>query len=150
MVAKSTAPNKGPIFLLADDDRAAADAITGKLFPECYFIVQVTNPRHVRNYAKRLKPCAIFLAEPMEYPKGGTDALLQWLIKEVATPVIILSEICSPEAVDHWRRRGASDCMPHPTRFDQRLELLRAKMQDLALTASPGGESSPPYPGGDS
>lgn len=126
---------KGPIFLLADDDRNAADAIAHRLYPECYYIVQVTNPRHIRNYAKRMNPDAIFLADPIHYPKGGTDLLLQRLIDEIGKPVIILSELWSSEIVMTWKRKGAADCLPHPTRIDQRLDLLRAKMQDLALSS---------------
>lgn len=139
---------KGPVFLLADDDRAAADGITGRLFPECYFIVQVTNPRHVRNYARRLNPKAIFLAEPIEYTKGGAPALLQRLVEEMAIPVIMLLENWNQEAVDRWKKLGATDCLPHPTRIDQRLEILRAKMQDLSLAVDSEGESLPGKAGG--
>lgn len=135
MIAKPTAPHQGPVFLLADDDRAAADAISGKLYPEYYFIVQVTNPRHVRNYARRLKPSAIFLAEPIEYPKGGASALLQRLLEEVECPVIVLSETYSQESVERWKKLGAAECLPHPTRIAQKLDILRAKMLDLALAA---------------
>jgi chemotaxis response regulator CheB len=132
---------KGPVFILADDDRAAADSISGKLFPECYFIIQVTNPRHVRNYAKRLNPQAIFLAEPIEYPKGGAEALLNRLLEEVGTPVIILSELWTSESAERWRRLGAQDCIPHPTRSGLRLEVLRAKIQDLFFASDSPNKS---------
>lgn len=128
---------KGPVFLLADDDRSAADAITGKLYPECYYIVQVTNPRHVRSYAKRLAPRAIFLAEPLEYAKGGAEALLRRLTADLQIPVIILSELWSPQVAEVWKSKGATHCLPHPTRHDQRLDLLRSAMQELALDTVP-------------
>jgi len=135
MALDSASSRRGPVFLLADDDRPAADAITGKMFPECYFIVQVTNPRHVRNYAKRLAPEVVFLAEPLTYP-GGTETLLRRLVEDPGIPVIVLSEVWSPQVSEHWKKRGALDCLPHPTRFSQRFEMLRCAMLDLALAAA--------------
>lgn len=134
-------PRPAPIFILADDDRGAIDRILERLHPEWYYI-PVTNPSLVLKYAKRIGTTAVFLAEPMEFQKGGAAALLQRLIDEVGKPVIILTERWSQSAVELWKRMGAADCLPHPTRFDQRIELLRAKMQDLALSShskSPSG-----------
>jgi DNA-binding NtrC family response regulator len=133
---------EGPLFVLADDDHASADRITSLLYPGLFFIVSVVNPRHVLSYAKRLKPRAIFLADPLEFPKGGAAALLHRIIEEVGCPVIILTELWTPEVIDRWKQMGAADCLPHPTRFDQRLEVVRARMQELALTAAPQASTS--------
>jgi hypothetical protein len=91
----------------------------------------------VLSYAKRMNPKAIFLAEPLEFPKGGAPALLKRLLVEVDAPVIILAELWTPDAAEQWKRLGAADCLPHPTRIDQRLEVLRAKMQGIALATVP-------------
>jgi len=133
---------EGPLFVLADDDQAAADRIASLLYPGLFFIVSVTNPRHVLSYAKRLKPRAIFLADPLEFPKGGAAALLHRLVEEVGCPVVILSELWTPEGAQRWKQMGAADCLPHPTRFDQRLEVVRARMQEIALTATPRHQAS--------
>ncbi len=130
---------EGPIFILADDDQSAADRILSLLYPELFYIVPVTNPRHVLAYAKRLRPQAIFLADPIEFPKGGASALLKRLIDEVGAPVTVLAELWTPEVAQGWKQLGAADCLPHPTRFDQRLELVRSRMQDIALASVPRG-----------
>jgi len=129
---------QGPVFILADDDKPAADRIASLLYPGTYFIVPVTNPRHVLSYAKRMKPNAIFMAEPISFPKGGAQVLLRRLIDEVGRPVIVLVELWSPELAARWKGMGAADCLPHPTRSDQRLDLVRSKMQELAISTLPG------------
>ncbi len=126
---------QGPIFIFADDDRGAIDRILERLHTEWYY-VPVVNPRLVLKYAKRIGTTAIFLADPVEYPRGGAAALLQRLIDEVGKPVIILTENWTPESAELWKRMGATDCLPHPTRFDRRIERLRAKMQELSVSGS--------------
>jgi len=128
---------EGPIFILADEDQPASDRIVSLLYPELFVIVPVTNPRHVLSYAKRLKPHASFLADPIEFQKGGAAALLERLIDEEGAPVIVLAELWAPEVAERWKRLGAAGCLPHPTRVDQRLELVRSRMQDIALASVP-------------
>src|SRR6185436_2672750 len=116
-------PYQAPIFILADDDKGALERIVERLHTE-WFYVPVTNPRVVLKYAKRIDARAIFLADPMEYPRVGAAFILQRLIDEVGKPVIILTEQWTPEIAATWKRMGAEDCLPHPPRFDQRVELL--------------------------
>ena len=139
MVIERVSEWQAPIFILADDDRGAVDRITELLHPEWYYIT-VTQPKLVTRYAKRVPVAAVFLADPIEYPNGGTAALLQRLIDEVQKPVIILAEHWTLEAVDQWKRMGAEDCLPHPTRFHERLETLRAKMQSHVLASGKSGK----------
>jgi len=136
---------EGPIFILADDDQAASDRIVSLLYPELFYLVPVTNPRHVLSYAKRLRPQAVLLAEPIEFPKGGAAALLERLIDEAGVPVIVLTEIWTSECAERWRKLGAADCLPHPTRIDQRLEVVRSRMQDLALASVPSRSPDPRF-----
>jgi len=131
---------QAPVFILADDDRGAVERITELLHPE-WFYVTVTKPRLVARYARRLPVTAVFLAAPLEYP-GGTVALLQHLVSAVGKPVIILAEDWSSETATYWKQLGAEDCLPHPTRFNERLEQLRRKMQALALQSSSAAESA--------
>jgi len=133
---------QAPIFIFADDDRGAVERFLERIHPEWYYI-PVTNPRLVLRYAKRVRTSAIFLASPIDYPRGGAAALLQRLIDDVGKPVIILLEEWSQEQCVVWKKMGAADCLPHPTRFVRRLEVVRSKMQDLALSASP--RFVPPY-----
>ena len=135
---------QGPVFLLADDDKPAADRIASLLYPGSYYIVPVTNPSHVLSYAKRMRPFAIFMAEPISFPKGGALALLRRLIDEVGRPVIVLVELWTPQLVARWKSLGAADCLPHPTRSDQRLELVRSKMQELAIPTLPEPKADRP------
>lgn len=141
MGATKSEERLAPIFILADDDKGALDRIIERLHTE-WFYIPVTNPRVVLKYAKRIEVRAIFLADTVDYPRGGTAFILQRLIDEVGKPVIVLAEQWSSETAEQWKRMGATDCLPHPTRFDQRLELLRGKMQELAIATLPrqGGD----------
>lgn len=121
-----------PIFILADDDQEAVNRILESIHQEWTYI-PVANPRNVVRYSKELSVTAVFLAAHMAFPRGGAAALLQNLLDEVGKPVVIMAEEWSPETAERWRRMGAADCIPHPTRQDARMEGLRAKLQDLAL-----------------
>jgi len=126
-----------PIFIFADTDREASQRIFDRLHDEfCY--IPVNNPHHVVRYAKQFATTAVFLAAPIEFPRGGAAALLQQLIDDVGKPVVILLEEWSREEADRWKKMGAVDCLPHPTRFGRRLESVRAKLQELALASSTG------------
>lgn len=134
MIGRRHEEGEAPVFIIADDDKGALDRITEYLHPEWYYVT-VTKPRLVAKYAKRLPVAAIFLAEPVDYPQGGAPTLLRHLLEAVSTPVIILSERWTPEIAEEWKLRGATDCLPHPTRYHERLDLLRSKMQSLAFGA---------------
>lgn len=125
-------PPVAPIFILADDDREAIEHIQRRLNVEWYY-VPIWETRLVIRYAKHFATTAVFLAEPIDYPDGGAARLLQDILDQVGKPVVILSEAWSPETAERWKRMGAVDCIPHPTRFDDRIEGLRAKMQDFAI-----------------
>jgi len=127
---------RAPVFILADDDREATQRILERLTDE-WFYVPVSTPRLVVQYAKRFATTAVFLSDPLGYPRGGTTRLLRELLDEVKSPVIVLTEEWDRAVVAKWKRLGAADCLPHPTRLRGRLETLRAKMQDLALLAQP-------------
>lgn len=123
---------EAPIFLLADDDRSALDRILSVLDSHwCY--IPVWEARRVVPYARKLQITAIFLADDLRYPRGGTARLLQDLLDKVGRPVIVLVESWTPEAAARWKRMGATDCIPHPTRFERRLQTLREKCVELAV-----------------
>jgi len=120
------------IFILADDDGEAMRRICYSLTSEWYF-VPVWQPERVVRFAKRFSARAVFIADRVEYPRGGAARLLARVVDEVGTPVVILAELWEPKVRAKWKRMGAADCIPHPTRTRERMELLRAKMQEFAL-----------------
>jgi len=97
------------------------------------FYVPIWQTRLIVHYAKHIATTAVFLADDIRYPDGGTARLLQHLLDQVGKPVIIMAEKWDSETVLRWKRMGASDCIPHPTRSEQRMEYLRAKIQELSL-----------------
>jgi hypothetical protein len=133
VVEDENSPNRlAPIFVIADDDREAIELIQKRLCVEWYYIA-LWETRLVVRYAKHFATTAVFLADPVEYPDGGAARLLQDLLDQVRKPVVILSEVWSPEVAAKWRRMGASDCIPHPTRCTARIEGLRSTMETFAL-----------------
>jgi DNA-binding NtrC family response regulator len=132
----TSAPAVAPIFILADDDREAIELIQRMLNVEWYY-VPIWETRLVVRYARHFATTAVFLADPIEYPDGGAARLLQDLLDRVGRPVVILSEVWSPETAEKWRRMGAADCIPHPTRFNERMEGLRMKMEEFSLAGHP-------------
>lgn len=131
-----------PIFVIADDDREALERLISMLNTQWYYI-PVWDGRSVVRYARQLATTAIFLADSMAYPEGGAARLLQELIDRVGKPVIILAESWTPKIAEKWKGCGASDCIPHPTRTEKRLEGLRASMQEVVLS----NKSGLPLPG---
>lgn len=129
-----TTARPAPTFVLVDDDRNALELIQRKLDPEWYYVPIWETPLVVW-YASHFATTAIFLAEPIDHPNGGAVRLLQDLRDTVGKPVVILSEVWSPEIAARWKELGASDCIPHPTRFHVRMEALRSRMQDFANEA---------------
>ncbi len=125
-----------PIFILADDDREAVGRLVQWL-PRDWYYIPVTEPERVVKYAQEFATTAIFLADRMNGRTQDVRRLLQSLLDEVGKPVVILSELWGPEVVDRWKRMGATDCLPHPTRSEERFKLLRGKMQELTLDTLP-------------
>jgi hypothetical protein len=121
-----------PIFIIADDDREAIEHIQRRLNVTWYYIPIWEVGLAVR-YAEFFATTAIFVADPIDYPDGGAARLLQDLLDRVGKPVVILSELWSPEVAAKWRRMGAANCIPHPTRYDARIEGLRSTMESFAL-----------------
>jgi hypothetical protein len=133
------APDRlAPIFVIADDDREAIEHIQRRLNVEWYYIA-LWETRLVVRYAKHFATTAIFLADPIDYPDGGAARLLQDLLDQVGKPVIIMSELWSPEVATRWKRMGAAACIAHPTRCDARMEGLRSMMESFALAPVGGG-----------
>jgi FixJ family two-component response regulator len=134
-----------PIFILADDDPQAGAQLIMLLSTQFSFI-PVSDSRRVLKTAKDFAITAIFLADGMVYPQGGSAGLLQRLLDEVGKPVVILSELWSPEVVAKWKRMGAEDCLPHPTRSGERVIVMSRKISEFALRhahtreGAPGGE----------
>jgi hypothetical protein len=88
-------------------------------------------------YAKDFATTAVFVAEGIDFSKdGGVERLLQYLLDEVGKPVVILSENWSLEVAAKWRRMGAQDCLPHPTRTHEKFEKLNDKLRELVLAAA--------------
>ena len=137
-----------PIFILADDDRDAVGRMIQWL-PRDWYYIPVTEPEMVVKYAREFATTAVFLADRMDSAPQAVPRLLQSLLDEVGKPVVILSELWKPEVADSWKRMGAADCLPHPTRYEERFKLLRSRMQELA-TMTPdagfGGEKSKGHP----
>jgi FixJ family two-component response regulator len=121
-----------PIFVFADDDREALEQLLAMLAAD-WFYIPVTRMNEVVKYAKEFATRAIFLSEPIDYPRGGAARLLQELLDQVGKPVVILTEHWDPGVARKWKAIGASDCLPHPTRTDQRLKVLRKKIEEFAL-----------------
>jgi DNA-binding NtrC family response regulator len=130
--APSTVP-VAPVFIIADDDREAIEGIVRRLNYEWYYI-PVWETRLVVRYAGHFQTTAVFLSDGVRYPEGGAARLLQMLLDRVAVPVVILAEVWSPDTVERWKKMGAADCIPHPTRVERRIEGLRAKMEEFALS----------------
>lgn len=126
-------PRLAPIFIIADNDQHAVLGITMSLGSE-WFYIPVSDWKDVVRYSKEFATTAIFLSEEMFCPdQAGIEGLLQALLDEVGKPVIILSELWSAETADRWKRMGAQDCIPHPTRTEERLRILKRKMKELVL-----------------
>ncbi len=123
-----------PIFILADDDREAVGRLVQWL-PRDWYYIPVSEPEMVVKYAQEFATTAIFLADRMDGPPNDVRRLLQSLLDEVGKPVVILSEIWSSQVVEQWKRMGAQDCLPHPTRTQARVGLMREKMNELVRTA---------------
>lgn len=123
-----------PIFLVADDDREALDRLLALLNGQ-WFYIPVREARHVVGYAKQFATTAVLLSDGIRYPDGGSARLLQHLLDQVGKPVVIMSELWDPEVQAKWKRMGAADCIPHPTRLEGRMDVLFAKIQDLAAGA---------------
>ncbi len=133
-----------PIFIIVDDDEKASAHLMSLLGLDWTYI-PVTDPRRVIRYARQFATTAILLSDQIAYPDGGAAKLLQRLLDEVGKPVIILAELWDPELALKWKRMGARDCLPHPTRPRLRAKLLNERLFRLGLgesTRDPGIVSS--------
>ena len=128
---------KPPIFVLADNDVEALRRLTGIMSPDWY-LVPVWDVARIARSARRFSARAIFLADGIAYEGGGVPALLQLLLDEAEAPVIVMAEVWEPAVAEKWKRMGALDCIPHPTRVDARIEIFRSKLQKLALSPAMG------------
>jgi FixJ family two-component response regulator len=133
-----------PIFIVADDDEKACAQLMSLLGLDWTYI-PVTDPRRVIRYARQFATTAILLSDQIAYPDGGAARLLQRLLDEVGKPVLILAELWDPELALKWKRMGACDCLPHPTRPYLRAKLLNDRLIRLGLgesTRDPGTVSN--------
>lgn len=137
--ASALRPPLAPIFVIVDDDREALDRLMVLLDSERYYI-PISETRRIVRYAVQFSATAIFMADDLAFPEGGAARLLQVLLDRVGKPVIIMSDGWTPEVAERWKRMGAEDCIPHPTRIERRMDGFRKKVQDLAVWAlAPGG-----------
>ncbi len=132
-----------PIFILADDDREALQRLT-RYLPFDWYYIPIWEAFRVVRYAEHFATTAVFLADGIDYPEGGSARLLQQLLDRAGKPVVVLVEMWSPDVRDHWVRMGAADCLPHPSRLDARMEILKTKMHELAFEAVSRIEERPP------
>ena len=123
-----------PIFIVADEDRQAATRLMAML-PSQWYFVPVSDPAQVVQYADQFATTAVFLADPTNYGRGGTARLLQDLLDQVGKPVVILTEDWNPEVRDRWKRMGAYECAPHPTRAGHRTQTLKDLVQQIVLAS---------------
>jgi PleD family two-component response regulator len=121
-----------PVFLLVDQHREAVYRIQQTLQSEWLYI-PLCDPNLAVPYAKRLSPTAIFLADPTSFTESETEKLLRALVEEVKKPVVILVELWTPELAKEWKKLGAADCLPHPTRIMGRMNHMNSKMQEFAM-----------------
>ncbi len=129
-------PRVAPIFIFADDDGAALNALMMGINAQ-WLSVPVSKPSQVLRYAKDFATTAVFVAEGLDFSKdGGVERLIQYLLDEVGKPVVILSESWSLEVAERWRRLGAQDCIPHPTRTRERFVRLNEKLRELVLATA--------------
>lgn len=128
-------PRVAPIFIFADDDGAALNAMMMGINAQ-WLSVPVSKPTQVLRYARDFATTAVFVADGLDFSKdGGVERLLQYLL-DVGKPVVILTESWSPEVAERWRRMGAQDCLPHPTRTRERFDQLNDKLRELVLAAA--------------
>jgi len=140
----SLAPDerKAPIFIVADDDREAGMELACNLPPD-WFYVPVDIPNQVERYSQFFATAAILLADEIRYPEGGAARLLQELLDRVQKPVIVLAADWTPEVAAKWRKMGALECVPHPTRSNRRIERLRELILKVVLDwSAPGADLS--------
>jgi hypothetical protein len=124
-----------PIFIVADDDRKASDELVVALYSSPCFLVPVLDPTLVIRYARKFGANAVFMADRLSYPRGGPERLLQEILDRAEKPVFILAEDWTPENAERWKRMGARECLPHPTRTRFRLDRVRLLIRDFAVTA---------------
>lgn len=119
-----------PIFVVVDDDREALNRLIGTLYPSGCFFISVSDPKQAVRYTDNFATTAVLIADPVEYPQGGTARLLQEIL-DLGKPVVILADDWSPEISERWRRMGARDCIPHPTRTRERFKHVARLIQDF-------------------
>ncbi len=135
-----------PIFIVADDDARAVDRLLEEIYAALCFFIPVMNPRQVVRYSRSAAATAVFLADRMRYARGGSERLLQELL-DLGKQVVILAEDWTPQNVERWKRMGAQECLPHPTRSGHRFELLRRVIQEFTIAKIAEGRGACPSRG---
>ncbi len=144
-MAEEKGPRKSPapIFIVADDNREAAERLVSILYPADCFFLPIFDPRQVVRYTREIVTTAVLLADRVAYARGGSGRLLQEILDETGVPVIILAEDWTPENVERWKRMGARACIPHPTRTEYRIEILLALIREFLLGHYRGEAAAP-------
>jgi len=138
-----------PVVLIADEDWASMNQLTGQLGDHLYLVL-ARNSGEVTRYARKFRPDVILLCESLRYGKGGPERLVSVLLSESEAKVIVLTESVQAPGLHQWLGRGASDCLPHPTKSTKRIAHLGRRILELAAskrgeggTESGHGGSSP-------
>jgi DNA-binding response OmpR family regulator len=121
----------GPILLIGDDDWEAIDRLAAVMHP-CFYILLAKNAEAVLRMARKFKPAVTLLGEGLPYGKLGADALVAELSMKMGLKVIVLTEGKDERPPASWREAGASDALPHPTKYARRLLILERRIFELA------------------
>jgi hypothetical protein len=127
-----------PIYILGDDDYEASARLISMLPVGEWTLIPVHQGDLVVRYAEQFATTAVFLADTLAYPAGGIERLLQIVLDEIQRPVVILAEDWTPEIRDRWKRMGAFECVPHPTRAKRRADKVRKLMQAFMMAQFAG------------
>jgi CheY-like chemotaxis protein len=121
----------GPVVLIGDDDWASVNRLSGLLGDRLYLVLASTAGEVLR-YARKFKPDVIVICEALRFGRGGAEKLLPTLQREFKSKVVILSEDAEAPARSRWRELGASECVPHPTKYASRVVNLGKLIVQLA------------------
>lgn len=104
--------------LVVDDDRSTRNALRVTLEHEGFFVVEAEDGEKALSMLKQVKPDVILMDGIMPVMDGFTAcAKLQETAVGRATPVLMVTSLEDPAAVERALAAGASDFIPKPIHF---------------------------------
>jgi chemotaxis response regulator CheB len=120
-----------PIVLIGDDDWEALNRLTG-LLGEQFYILMARNAGELTRFAQKFHPDVIVVGESLPFGREGAEKLLPHLIRRFTAQVIVLSENGTDDSRNRWKKLGARDCLPHPTKYARRARNLERRILEIA------------------